>query len=189
MTASNVEWIEFNTWNFAHANNNGNNMVDSIKYIIDYMSQISFKSLKVFDFGYYNPDESTMERVNKILKMVIDQLKKRRFHFSAFFSICDEEEFDCLFDAFCQKIFNLMIKDKIPINIVLEINNVSDESKHDEYYDNTYLSYFSEKIIFKDYKPPQCNKYCVPLIAPKMSFIWDEEKQYSQLIVRNATEL
>ena len=181
LAASNIEWIQFTSINWDSRNDMN---VDSI---VNCMNQIAFKSLKVFEYTDEDCFRSTMQSVKNILQMVIDKLKKNKFYFMAHFEIECEEKMDSLFNTFCEKIFDLMIKDEIAIDISLQIYQATDTSKHDEYY-NVYVSYFNQQRIFKDYKLPQCNKYCIPLSIPKMSFSWNDEEKCSEFVVKSAAE-
>ena len=77
LSASNVEWIQFINCE------SRDNIVDSI---VDYMNQISLKSLKVFECSGFDGEE-TMQTVNKILEMVMDKVKKRSFYVMARFEV------------------------------------------------------------------------------------------------------
>ena len=181
LSCSNVEWIEFIHSMFA------THVHDST---VDCVSQTAFKSLKVFKYSGWDFTIATFESVNKILEMVIDKIKKGKFYFIAYFYVGSGEPPNCndVFDTFCQKIVNLMIKYETPIDVAVKIPGKYGQSKLNENYNDTYLSYFNEQSIFKDYKPPQCNKYCVPLLTPRMSFTWNNRQCYSEFMVKSATK-
>ena len=172
---SGVEWIKVTKWFSSEA------VVDEI---VDCLDKIAFKSLKVFE---YCDTGSKMEAMNKILKMEFNNVRKSRLYMIANFRKSYQATRSCLFDAFCQTVFNLMIKDEMAINISLKIREVPDKSKYDEYYNNIYLLHFNEEKILKNYKKPQCNKkYCMPLAIPIMSFTWDDKEKCSQFVVKSA---
>lgn len=126
-----------------------------------------------------------METAYKILAIDFQKLNKNNVLYVITHFVVKYEENSLIFDTFCQRIFDLMIKDEIAFEVRLTLCQIPDESKHDQYYNNVYISYFNEKRILKDYKPPQCNKYCVPLATPTMSFEWDSKQEWSELVVMN----
>ena len=174
---ANVEWIELSNWDSNY------NVL-----IVNYMNQMVFESLKVFKYVDIDmQSEEYMGQLNKILEMAFDKLTKSQLYIIVDFSP-DFVDVSCLekeFTVFCQKIFNLMIKHEIAIKISLKLYGVSEQSKHDQ-LDNIYHLYFNQETILKDYKQPQCNKYCVPLTIPKMLFTWNSEKRTSKMLVMSA---
>ena len=158
--------------------------------IVNYINPnvISFKSLKVFDYRDDGISETPVQIVTKILQIEFNKLSKRKLFILATFRseyAYDDKTFDTFFDTVCQRIFNLMIKDKIAIEIKLRLKRIPDESTHDKYYNTIYLSYFNEKRMLKEYKQPQCSEYCTPLNIPKLSFVWDDEHEWSEFAAQN----
>ena len=153
----NVEWITFSNDHLT------NNKVASLAHFIN---QTTFKSLKVLEFIGFKFSLSIIEAMSKVLEMVTDKLKKRKLYFIASFKIDYSPGIDSLFDTFFQKLFNLMIKCQIPIDISLTMESVPYESKCN--------------------KIPQCDKYCVPLVTPTVSITWDDIKNCSEFVVKSA---
>ena len=178
-TWPNVEWITFTNKEKIHASK----VVDSI---VDCMTQVSFESLKAFE---YKGDKSTIQTSNKILEMVMDKTKKSKFYVIAQFEIDyhKKKKIFHLFDAFYQNIFDLM-QDQIPIDITLTTRNVPDRSKHDEHL-SACLSPINTKFtrISKGYKSPRCNKYCVPLDIPTKRYTWYDARKWSEFVAKAAS--
>ena len=180
LSMSSLEWMSITHWRSI-------SLDSGIKLIVDEMNELEFESLKVFEYFGFQTDDSTMETVNEILGIPFEKWSKNKLYVIANFSpnYQDDEDESLLFHQFCQKVFDLMIKHEIAINITLQLYKMADESKYQEYY-NIYLSYFKEKEILKNYKSPQCCQYCVPLVSPKISSKWDNEQNLGEFVVQSA---
>ena len=77
-----------------------------------------------------------------------------------------------------------MIKDEIPIDILLKIRGIPPgaKSKHND----VYLLHFNQQTILKNYKEPQCNEYCLPLLIPQISSTWIDKEQCRAFRVKSA---
>ena len=73
-----------------------------------------------------------------------------------------EEEFNYL----CKRLFKLLIKYVVPIDIQIDIENVQ-QSKFSEYR-KVFLSHFQKEKVLNQYRQPNCNKYCHPLKKPNI---------------------
>ena len=68
-----------------------------------------------------------------------------------------------------------MIKDEIPIDILLKIRGIPPgaKSKHND----VYLLHFNQQTILKNYKEPQCNDICEIASGKQYSSTWIEKEQ------------
>ena len=134
-------------------------LVDSIEIFVN---QVSFKSLKIFEYHHDAMfQDSSFQTVSHIMQIKFNKLSKSKLFIIATFEAMYEhdEKFGIFFDQFCQNTFNLMFKDKMVMDIKLNLYYPLQpgESKHNE-YNNVYLSHFNEKRIYKlikDYKQPE----------------------------------
>ena len=156
--------------------------------IVDYINPMTFKSLKIFD--YWGISKASVQIVNKILQIEFNKLSKSKLFIIITFRSESQYDKNCghFFDKFCQRIFNLMIKDKIGMEVKLILTQIKDESTHNQCYNDIFLSYFNDKRMLKEYKQPQCSEYCTPLKSPKISFVWDDHNSGSVFIAQNATK-
>ena len=94
-----------------------------------------------------------------------------------------------LFDVFCQSIFSLVIKERIPIDIQVTFNKL-ESIMNDETALKTiqaiYGKYFDEKKMLKEYKQPQENKYCQPLSDFKVSLEFPKDSSQGTFLATNA---
>ena len=175
----NVEWITFC---------NRQATKNSVDPIAHFMNQTAFESLKVFEYIGFTVVKggfmgTTIETVNTVLEMVTDKVKKKtKFYFIGDFTIDYIKSMDSLFDTFYQKVFNLMIKYQIPIDISLKIVGVY--AIHASKWDNLVAQL--AKRVLSDYKVPQCNKYCVPLVTPAISITRDEKRYIVVIYIKSA---
>ena len=96
--------------------------------------------------------------------------------------------YETLFEQFCRRVFELMIKDEIPIEIDLTLNRIKNHGDKDrKYYKDVYDSYFNQEKMLKEYKEPKCNKYCEPLPIPKMSFKIEKDTEPDWVKLENPT--
>ena len=177
---SSIEWIAIKDWKTCNT-----------KLIVNDMNKMSFKSLKVLEYYYYD-NKSSMESVHNILKIDFDKLSQCKLYLIANFQPDDQDGNDCfLFATFCQRVYDLMMKHRIAIFIMLSMLKIPNKSKYDEYYE-IYLSYFNQNRILNNYKPPQCNEYCVPLEKPQITFTCDVNNgrkwAMAKFVVKNATK-
>ena len=77
------------------------------------------------------------------------------------------------FEQICKNICQLLIKYQIPLSI-----NITFRWFHQSLdtikpiFQTIYSSFFDETNIIKQYKEPLRNKYCQPLLMPKLLFEW-----------------
>lgn len=136
-------------------------------------NEVAFKALKILeieDFDALFSSCSNMTLINDFLNLqfIID---KKLFVITSFKAPPKKAkgDFISLFDTLCKSVSRLLTKERIPIDIKVLFENLEDEPMCAE-SKKMFQSYFDEEKLVKNYKQPQCNKYCKPLMNPFASF-------------------
>ena len=173
--------------NTINSSNNNNTSNISHKYNI---SKYTFSSLMGIELAppnvpgntYNDSDKQSklfqLNTINNFLSLNI--ISKRKWfivlHFLVAYNETIIQDFTNEFSIFCDQIYLLLIKKRIPMDIIVEFDgatNVSDSIFHTDYFD-IYESYFNSQKMINEYKKPICNLYCNPLEMVKTSFVFDK---------------
>ena len=91
------------------------------------------------------------------------------------------------FDKLLKIVYNLLMTQMIPIDIVLKFYiddiNVRQKCHH------LFQSYFDQTRIIKTYLMPKCNQHCIAIQTPIASFVLDDAKKTALFTVKNARQV
>lgn len=192
---SNPEYLSLDTWTY------GKNILTSIIKILQDINneknalprlRTRLQKIQCRD-GDLKRSMSVVNDFIKCIKNIVSKTKIALFivvNFKAKYvnsQSGSDNEFLLWFNTFCQCLLSLMVKDQVPIDVELQLKDIN-QVEFEKYKDLAYNLYFTETTFLNNYKKPKCNKYCHPLVKPKILFKFEvkNNRSWATLHVINA---
>ena len=144
-----------------------------LKLFIDFINDNnnndnSFKHLKIIQIN--NIGYSKISAINNFLQS--NMLFEKRLFVIAHFRVfdVDKNDLESNFQVFWDNITHLLIKKQVPIDIAIRCAKriVSQIINSDQIFNPINLFHSTKQKLLKEYKPPKCNQFCVPVMTPQI---------------------